>query len=133
MEITSLQRKYLQAIEGTPKTTVEIAKTVGTTRNNAWKILNMFVRKGLVKRLGTEQKRRYVLNTGTDLNMLGEKPSHRNGGAIISEEEKAFATNLRESKLVGQRLIDKYRERYPDRSKSGIHHVISVIRREGCR
>jgi len=132
-EITNRQHEYLQALEDCPKSTTQIAELMKTTRHTAWKLVNRLRRRGFVQKAGTGDGDMYSLHANMDLDAFEVKPVYRNGGKAISDEEKAFARELRERGLVGQRLVEKYHERYPDRSSSGIGHVIEVIRREGCR
>ena len=132
MKATTRQYEYLKTLKGGPKTTEEISKIVKVEVHTTWKMLNRLRDKKLVRRNGEGKNTRYALCVDLD-SLEITKYEYRNGGRKITDEEKAFARELRENGLVGLRLVDKYHERYPDRSRAGIEHVIAVVRREGCR
>lgn len=133
MKITARQYEYLKALEAGPQTTNAVSKIVGASRHTAWKMLNRLIDKGLIQRSLGDRNAQYFLKSNIDLSTFEVGAAYKNGGQAISDEEKVFARELRESGLVGQRLADRYHERYPDRSPAGIDHVIEVIRRDGCR
>jgi len=132
-KVTKRQHEYLKAIEGNPQSSIELAEFLGTTRHSTWKMLNRLRNNGLIVSEGSGRATTYRLHQELRLETLEVWATTKNAGKYITDEEKAFAVGLRESGLVGQRLHDKYRETYPERSPSGIDNVIGVIRREGCR
>ena len=132
-KVTKRQYEYLKAIEGTPKSSIDLAEFLGTTRHSTWKMLNRLRSNGLIVSEGSGRDTTYSLHPELMIEKLEVWATNKNTGKYITNEEKAFAVGLRESGLVGQRLHDKYHETYPERSPSGIDNVIGVIRREGCR
>jgi len=136
IRVTKTQNEYLKELIDGPKTTRDIVLSREISMKSASKVLKKLRDAGLitstrVKGTPGNVNIHELTASYADLNII-VKNNHRNGGVPVSEEELQYAAILRKEGLIGQRLIDKYHTRFPDRLPLTIlNYVVPKARAQG--
>ena len=137
MKVTSKQNKYLLQLESGPKTKKDLMGTIGVTKDTAGMMIKKLKDAGLVtsERPGTGNALEHsLLSPYFKLVQNGLVVRDNKIGIAISEEEIHYAAILRNENLIGQRLINKYLEKFPNRSPKTIGNIVDQARAKGlCR
>jgi len=136
IRVTTTQNEYLKELADGPKTTRDIVLSRGVRMKSASKVFKKLRDAGLITSTrvkGTQGNinSHELTSPYEELNIV-VRNNHRNGGVPVSEEEIQYAAALRKEGLIGQRLINKYHTRFPDRiPKTILNFVIPKARARG--
>lgn len=132
--VTHRQHEYLLKLSEGPQTTRDLVLYFGVHDNAAYRMIHKLVAKGLV---ASERMRGVVGNIHIHrlvkpYDTLDLTIKNCRGGANprrIPDVEILYAAILRNGGMVGQRLYGQFRRLFPDRSDSGIKHIVGIARR----
>lgn len=133
IEVTPKQNEYLQKLDEGPKTSKEFGVTMGA----AAKTLSKLKAAELVKSERMKGKTIFEYRLVKPYQKLvedGLRIVSRGEGKKVPEGEVFYAAILRNAGMTGRGLKDQYHKVYPDRTKSGVTHIVGKARkRRLCR
>lgn len=133
IEVTPKQNEYLTKLDKEPKT----SKDFGVTKDAAAKMLSKLKKAGLVKSERMKGKTIFeyrLVKPYQELVEDGLRIISRGEGMKVPDEEIFYAAILRNAGMTGRGLKDQYHKLYPNRTKSGVTHIVGKARkRRLCR
>ena len=137
--LTLRQNEYLRELARGPKTTTDLMRIFEVSQSSAGRMTKLLREKGMVeaRRLPGVRGNILLYSLTAPYNELVP-----NGFAIpdahptppITDAEIMYAADLRNEGLLGQRLIEKYHQQFPERPSSSVQlTVIKARERHLCR
>jgi len=137
IKVTSKQNEYLRHLESGPKTKKDLMGIMGVTTDTAGMMIKKLKDAGLVTsdRIGTGNALEHkLIMPYFEMAQNGLVVRDNKTGTAIPEEEIYHAAILRNENLTGQRFINRYLKKFPNRPPKTIGNIVAMARRRRlCR
>jgi len=131
IQVTVLQNEYLLALEDCPKVTRDFVLAFGVCGESVRRMVHKLHVMGLVVSSADKVPQHRLVRSYPELVAEGLVVGSRKYRSRIPAEEVEFVAQLRKEGWIGQRLTERYHERFPGVSANSVRYRVTIARARG--